>query len=313
MPTHLPRELATALRAPFFAAATDGGRVHVVGLKTGRVRAAFDTIWSFGGQRLALSPDAKLVAAGAYHVHGAACYDARTGALVWRRADIKKVQALSFSSDGRSLYVGTDDRPLHVLSAADGRTLSTVRDAFECVVSEHGDLRVLCSRRARVEDARGRAIARITLESFGILSASFGPRTLAISEAGGAVRFFDTTSWDEIWRFTPGAGRHALEVAYAAGRRSFVAALWNYNRGGPVDLVDLDPARELVRPVARVRCEGTAGVFASRGRLFLTPTHVVTLSTKARLPYRLPPRPAGPGPGARPPGRGTAVSPPAAK
>jgi hypothetical protein len=59
-----------------------------------------------GGHRLALSDRLNGILAGTYHVHGLAFYRCSTGHEIWRLKDMKKVQVVTLSHDGRIAYCG---------------------------------------------------------------------------------------------------------------------------------------------------------------------------------------------------------------
>jgi hypothetical protein len=84
-------------------------------------RAEFDTILDFGGQRLAPCDSAErmVIVAGAWERHGICAYDAMTGKPLWRRMDLKRVQALSPAA-GDTVAACFDTRPMHILDLTSG-------------------------------------------------------------------------------------------------------------------------------------------------------------------------------------------------
>jgi hypothetical protein len=74
--------------------------------------------------------------------------------------------------------------------------------------------------------------------TFGMLDATYGPDSLCLSETGGPVRCLDNECGRERWRYMPPADHHVLAVSYQADR-SFYCVQWDYERGGPVELIRL--------------------------------------------------------------------------
>jgi hypothetical protein len=79
------------------------------------------------------------------------------------------------------------------------------------------------------------SVPRLT---FGMLDATYGPDSLCLSETGGPVRCLDNECGRERWRYMPPADHHVLAVSYQADR-SFYCVQWDYERGGPVELIRL--------------------------------------------------------------------------
>lgn len=122
----------------------------------------FDSVLDFGGRRLALvtEADRAVVVAAAYDRLGVAAYDATTGDLLWRRADLKRAQ--SVTSAGRVVTISFDRGPTQVIDGLTGQTTATVRGARAVW---HGR-----------------------------------DRSLAAAHVTGHVALLDTPSWTEVWR-----------------------------------------------------------------------------------------------------------------
>ena len=94
----------------------------------------FGTTWSFGGRRLALGGDAHqpVAVTAAWERHGVCAYDAGTGALLWQRKDVKRVQDLAAPPGSNVVTACSDDGPMQVLDLSDGSTLARVRGVRRC-------------------------------------------------------------------------------------------------------------------------------------------------------------------------------------
>jgi hypothetical protein len=84
MPIH---EIAAAPTAPRLAVATHGDLLEVWDIESRTRVSRFASVYYLGGRRLAIDATGTRVVAAAWARHGVACYDASTGAVVWRRKD----------------------------------------------------------------------------------------------------------------------------------------------------------------------------------------------------------------------------------
>ena len=82
------------------------------------------------------------------------------------------------------------------------------------------------------------------------LDVAFGPETSAVSEMGGALRFVDSRSGEELWRYTPQEGRHITRVEYFQDLRCFFAVEYRYSGNIGAALLRLD---HLKKEVAVIR------------------------------------------------------------
>ncbi|MGQ0608797.1 MAG: hypothetical protein ACT4OQ_10100 [Chloroflexota bacterium] len=165
---------------------TTDGSVQVWSIPHQTPHTEFDTILDFGGRRLALcsGPDRLVVVAGAWERHGICGYDARTGERLWQRQDLKQVQALS-PVDGDAVAACFDTRPMHVLDAASGATVATVRGVRRFWQSRHravGAAEVM-GHVALVGTDDWRVRWRAPVAGFALLDAAFAPAAVLVSDA----------------------------------------------------------------------------------------------------------------------------------
>lgn len=91
----------------------------------------FDTVFSFGGNRLALDASGeRCVAAGwtGGQRGGVACYEATTGKLIWHRPDLRQTQRLRFAVADATVWCVPESGPTNRLRAANRRTLEQSLD-----------------------------------------------------------------------------------------------------------------------------------------------------------------------------------------
>lgn len=190
---------------------------------------AIRTIFDFGGSRLALSDEVNGILAAAYSLHGVAFYSGFNGDEIWCRKDIKKVQRVSLSSDGEFAFCGRDTGPLIILDLATGKTVDTMRGVRALQESSFDQVKFADGTNPCLI---GEKRIPIQLESFAILSSAFGPNVFAFSEAGGSLCCIDTKRGKEMWRYSPPAGNHVLDVGYRKDSAVFLGIEWPFQNGG---------------------------------------------------------------------------------
>ncbi|HVK78316.1 MAG TPA: hypothetical protein VM734_33655 [Kofleriaceae bacterium] len=238
--------------------------VAVHHLASGRTSRPITTTFDAGGRRLALSDQLDLIVAGAYHRHGVAAYCARTGAERWRRRDLKQIQHITLSRDGRLAYCGAERGPMAILHVRTGKTWGLLRGARALYESRVEPVAVVDTARPYLMGARGR-LGWIPRLGFAFLDVTFAPGQVCVSDAGGPVRCLRLKDLDEAWRYQPPRGWHAVRLGYDRAARCFVGIEWNYKRGGPHAFTRLSAATGEV--VGRWSLRNRAGAaFAGAGR-----------------------------------------------
>lgn len=245
-----PRHIAPAAKAPIAAVGQFERDVTIWDLDSPRPISAFSTVLDFGGRRLALTPDGSRCLAAAYHVHGLACYDSRSGDLVWARRDLKKIQRVGASIADEVVMCFFDAGPAQVLRVSDGETVERIRAVRDVHQSVFSKVDLFEKSALDVRARGGSRLASIPRSTFALLSACFSPSELVISESGGPVRFFELPSGKESWRYEPEAGRHVLELTYSQSQCAFFGVEWPYQHGGPMVLLRLESDEQAVDSVA---------------------------------------------------------------
>jgi len=236
------RCMAASKQSSRFAAAVFERQVQIWDVETRALVNEFETVFAFGGNRLALDPSGKrCIAAGwkAGKSGGVACYEANTGKLIWHRQDLRQTQRVRFSPQSDAAWCVPDSGPTRLLDAASGKTLDALtglRDIFDSDYS--ADL--LLEKRKRDYILRKAKTLQIPRLTFAILDVAFGPQSLAISESGGPIRCIDASSGTELWRRSPGKQFHFLQVWYRQADRNFYGVQWEFQTGSFRSLVRLD-------------------------------------------------------------------------
>jgi hypothetical protein len=234
------RHLATSRSGSIFAAAKFKSVVSIWDLKDQKKISEFPTVLDFGGSRLAIDETGERCVAGAYSVNGIWCYNTREGSVVWNRKDLKKVQGIWMLPSQSEIACAFADEPLQVLRLSDGKTLQTLRSCHWLQISPFEPVQFAEKAKPELQTLDGSRIAQFERESFAILSVAFGHGVVAISEAAGPTRCFETAQGRQLWCYRAPKGNHFVELGYNSETRHFLGIEWAYERGGPKTLVVFD-------------------------------------------------------------------------
>jgi hypothetical protein len=271
------RALVTAGRGPVIAAAFFERTVQIWESYAATRLAEFDTVFDSGGHRLAISPKATVCVAASWRKGkrgGVACYDTRSGQVVWHRIDLGRVQGLRFTPAGDSLWCRVEGGPVLHLDASTGATLSSLRavqDVIESPFSAHrlerrrGDFRIV-----------GDKTVRVAHTTFGLLDAAFGTDAVCLTEAGGPVRCLDCGAGNERWRYQPPAGHHVLTISHQADG-CFYGVQWEYEHGSSMKLIRLAPESGHMTEICNLKTSPDAFSFGA-GELITSSGDVISLT-----------------------------------
>jgi hypothetical protein len=185
---------------------------HVWSLGQAAPVADFDTVFDFGGRRLAmLTGDTPVVVAGAWARHGVCCYSL-TGERLWQNKARTNVQHVTALASGR-VAVGYGKGPAAVLNASTGEELRSLRGVTAVYALTPGMSLLESSTYVRLADAELEPIGeRIELRSFAVLGAAASAEHIAVAEAGGPLRILDLDGAERAAHTVPGG--HVLTVAH---------------------------------------------------------------------------------------------------
>lgn len=227
------REISASSASARIAAALFERTVQIWDLKSGQKVSEFDTVFSFGGRRLALDPSGELCFAAGWAPGkngGVACYEASSGKLLWHRADLAQTQYLTFSNADATLWWVPETGSTFRLNALNGDAVEQIKGIKSIYDSSYGDVRLMEKRTHDyvVTAKKDFTIARL---SFALLDAAIGPDSICICESGGLARCLDLTSGSERWTSDPGKGLHLLRLWYRSEENAFYGVRWEYENG----------------------------------------------------------------------------------
>ena len=134
------RELAASRNATKAAAAFFDKTVQIWGLTTRERITEFETVFVFGGRRLALdAAGQKCVTAGWGQGKrgGVACYEADTGKVIWHRQDLRQTQRVWFSSYRGGFWWSPDSGRTRLLDPDNGSDVDSIAGFHRFYESEY--------------------------------------------------------------------------------------------------------------------------------------------------------------------------------
>jgi WD40 repeat protein len=278
------RHLAAPYDGPRIAGAEFAYTVYVWDLNTRKRISVFESPLDFGGRRLAINPRGDICAVASYTLGGLACYAADSGEVVCVRDDLKKLQTVSYSPDGKRLYCGSERGPMTVLDAETGSDIAKYPAIDHAYCSPYEPIELLSKRRVGPIELRrigGKRIATFERTGFAIHGVAFGTDRLCMSEAGGGnpfrsdnarplLRCVDTQSGAELWRYTPPLGWNIPRLSYAQKAMAFFGIEKPYLKGGKKRLLRFNPDSGKSTRVAGIEKPCATEVFCSCGESLLT-------------------------------------------
>jgi outer membrane protein assembly factor BamB len=265
------RHIATSWNGERVAVGAFERRVAIWDIVVCRKVSEFDTILDFGGKRLAIPSDGRHVIAGAYHRYGIACYETDTGALLWQRKDLKKVQYMSVAMDDRVVFCGFEIGTACALDIGTGEVTGTMRSVKQVFVSPFETLLLIEKKSGPAELRCLRREGRGAIErtSFAFLGAAFSHESLLTTEANGPLRCIRTSDVAELWRLTPDSGWFAGDVAFYEKANLYLAIVGTPQRTGSNVLFQIDATSGKLHEKVTVPDSPEYG-FCRRGSLLLT-------------------------------------------
>ncbi len=285
------RHLFAPYDGPRIVGAEYESTVYVWDLKTRKEVSVFETPLDYGGSRLAINPRGDICAVASYTLGGLACYAADSGELVCIRDDLKKLQRIKYSPDGKLLYCAGAQGPLTVLDAETCVDFAKYPSTEKVFLSPYQPVELLSKRKGPIElrMVGGKRIAAPARTTFAILDVAFGLDRFCMSESGGPVRCFETEAGAELWRYVPQPGHHILRLAYTPKAGAFFGVEWPYFKGGAKRLLCFDPESGKPTQVVIIEKHSLKEVFCCRGEVLLTTEgeliDVVTGATKRAFQF----------------------------
>ena len=254
---------------PRIAAADNELTVYVYDLKSRKRISVFDTPFDGGKRRVAINPRGDICTVGSYTYGGIACYAADTGEVIGVRDDVKKVQRVTYSPDGKRLYCTTARGPMKVFDAETLADIAKVPSIDQVYCSPYQPIELFSTRFQGPLELRalgGRHLATIPRETFAVIDVAFGPETFCLTEAGGPVRCFDASNGKELWRFPPKARRSVHPLAYTPSGNCFSGLRSIREGGSELELLRFDAVSGKSVRVSTIN-SSHAKSFASREKL----------------------------------------------
>jgi hypothetical protein len=240
------RSLAATDESSIVAAAFFEKTVQIWSSKTGQQLGEFQTMFDFGGRRLALTPDGSTCIVGAWGqlgrgARGLGAYSIPDGKLLWNRKDIRRIQDVRLSGSGQEIYCGVQDASAHIIETSTGETIRRVRATEKIVGSQYTPNQVIEQKRGRYL-VRGGCEFEIQPLSSALLDAAFSPDAVCLSELRdsshpseiGGIRLIDLATGESCWHVALHSSRLTYNLAdqkfYCVSRERVAPHNWFLTR-----------------------------------------------------------------------------------
>ncbi|WP_432542915.1 WD40 repeat domain-containing protein [Kineococcus sp. SYSU DK002] len=236
--------------------------VHVWSRERAARCATFETVYDFGGRRVALVPGERpVVVAGAYTRHGVCGYDL-SGERLWQDRSRSNVQVLTALAGGR-VAVSCDRGPTRVLDAATGKEVRSLRGVLQVMaLSEDLSLAVGGGWCRLLDRCLDPLAPRIPTGLGPVWSAATDGKHLAI-EDNGFLRLLDLDGHERVR-----VGDHLRPLAHDPVTRTWVTIRETW--AGQASLVRFDDAAVVVEERSCERPRDVAVMGAGRALVLLT-------------------------------------------
>jgi hypothetical protein len=215
------RDLYPSLRGRSLLARYTDGELELVDGLTLRTRSRFAATIDLTGAA-AIDDAGEVCIVSIWERHGIARYDPATGAVIWRRKDLKKFQELHLTSDAAQVCCGRIEGSAVILDTLTGEIRQTLPGVAAIWTSPYGDVSLLEHRNGRFELREcGALLASLKQPEKDLLSAAFSPDSVAYSKVAGATWCIDARTAQPRWMYTPPLGCHILELAYRPDTDAF--------------------------------------------------------------------------------------------
>lgn len=181
------REVYVAGDSGLLAAALYDRQVQVWSWKTGEKIGKYNTVYSFGGRRLVLTPDGRtLIAAG--WGRGLEAYAIPTGSRIWRGINergksIGKIQRLALDPSGQILYCGVEASTVLVIDVTTGKATGRINRTKAVYPSQFGHRDLMVKKDSYV--IRGKPEVQLPNYSLGLYAVAFSADSLCLSDGSG--------------------------------------------------------------------------------------------------------------------------------
>src|SRR6266568_4366554 len=279
------RQIATSYEGSVFAAADAERAVHIFTLDQPAEVTGFETIFEFGGQRLAISPGGTFCVTGAYNRDGVALYETNGGSLIWHRKDLRGVQRLQFSRHEDAVLASLEGGPLLLLDSRTGATLRDLPGVMDIEESPFGRAKLVCNSARYVFRDENREIDLEVKPLGHFCRAAFTETSVIVEVVQAAARPLgwrgpreqrfglaccSITDGRVIWQRMLRPGVNAQRLAFAEDENEVVAVVWPFVRGGNKKMIYLDPVTGDLRREVGLNGAPYDTVFARRGRILVT-------------------------------------------
>lgn len=299
--------------------------VDVVNVQTGQRVSLHETVFSFGGQRLAVSDDTEHFIAGSWGNPGGggvACYETRTGRPIWHNRQMGRPQLIDYERTTDSWYVSRSAGGTLLLDRRTGTPRARIKGCFRGLCGHDPNGMCLVEHRNGVEiiDPRsGNALGmvrmprmyewiagkdqygyddRVTTASFPsaeyqcqvrdrfwAISADASGDRLIIAHNSGSLQCFTISDGKMHWELPAPLRSHFLAVGICERDGVVWGRCWSIDNGGVDALWEVDLKRGKLRSERAFPRASGDGVFRRDATVYVDGSGILDLRTGAKQPF----------------------------
>ena len=285
MPLHHLFDIATRYDGDLaFAVANDKpdfkvrGTAYIFDLTSKTQARKFPVRYEWPGWRVALSRDDRFCFAGCYDAYGLAAYSSATGEEVWRRKDLKSVQAVTSSAVEDWVFCGRETGAAHLLETTTGKTLEKLTGVKEVYPSPYDQSVIVGGRALELHAPFGSKLASFKRLNNCERPCAFSRSEFVLNEPD-CLRCYDLRAQELLWSFEVTGDAAIACVWFCESLGSFLAKKTNS------ELLVFDARTgTLAREVKFAASMGIVfGVYGRGSRLLASNLQVLSTETGAVL------------------------------
>lgn len=175
------------------------------------------------GTRLALARDGRSCFVGCYDAYGIAGYSLPAGKELWRRKDLKAVQAVEVLDFQDLVFCGRAGGAAHLLNARTGETVEKLNGVRSIYGSPFDKSVIVDGRLLELHRPFGSKKLAFQRKFKSVRTCAFSESEVIISESGAWIRCFDLNSGEVVWEIAPAQAVNYVRFVFHKERQCFIA------------------------------------------------------------------------------------------
>ena len=178
-----------------------------------------DVSYDYGGRRLEIDPETRMLFSGAYYKTGIAAYDFESGTTVWERRDLKQLGELAYDAFEGVVYCLCERRTVLLTKTAGKERAYHTRGLKDVFFGKDPNLAVFHAAQTKLLNRAAKTEHVLPKATGNILRVAFTQTAAVITWVAGPVIAYALESGRLLWTYKPD-GTHAYSLAVASDNAS---------------------------------------------------------------------------------------------